>query len=163
NRLTFRFKEPEAQGSGMFELAADGNSFKGTWRAQNANRSSAWTGRRVEPKAGLTWLVVIEARWENSLSDDEYTFGGTLKAFVARASGVRGRQRFFSDEPSLKRWCGEVASLAGPAVVVIASHGNAKGVSADGKTVPAKSLAEGLRLAGNLKLLHFSACEIMRD
>jgi hypothetical protein len=163
NKLAFRYKEPEAAGEGVFELAADGKSFVGTWKAQGASRPQSWTGERVEPKPGVIWLVVVEARWEASLADEEYTFGGMLKAFFARSSRVQVRQRFFTDEASLKRWCGELAYLAEPAVLVIASHASTKGVQADGRTVPAVVFADCLRHAATLKLLHFSACEIMRD
>lgn len=162
NKLTFRYKEPAAQGEGVFELAANGGSFRGTWKASGQSTSQPWTGQRVEPKAGITWLVVVEARWEQSLADEEYTFGGMLKAFFARSSRIQVRQRFFTDETSLRRWCGELAYLAEPAVLVIASHGSAKGVEADGKLMPAKVFAESLRYAATLKLVHFSACEIMK-
>lgn len=163
NKLTFQYKEPAASGSGVFELAANGRSFRGTWKGSGSSASSAWTGDRVDPKPGIEWLVVIEARWEQTLADEEYTFGGMLKTFFARSSRVQVRQRFFTDEASLKRWCVELAYLAEPAVLVIASHGSTKGVQADGRTVPATVFADSLRYAATLKLVHFSACEIMKD
>src|SRR5262249_10589856 len=95
-------------------------------------------------------------------AEEEYAFGNMLRAFFSRAPKVQVRHRFYTDEPSMRRWCGELAYLAEPAVLVIASHGSAKGPEADGKTVPAKVLGESLRHASNLKLLHFSACDIMK-
>jgi hypothetical protein len=162
NKLTLHYKEPAAQGTATFELSADGSRFTGKWKRQDSNGGGEWSGERVVPKPGVVWLIVIEARWESGLTDDEYTFGAMLRAFFARSSQVQVRQRFYNDEVSLKRWCGEVAYIAEPAVVVIASHGSAEGVAVDGRTVPAKAFAESLRLASNLKLLHFSACEIMK-
>jgi hypothetical protein len=161
-KLTLQYKEPSAQGQATFELAPDGNRFSGTWRKQDSMSGGNWTGERVQPTPGVAWLIVIEARWESSITDDEYSFGSMLRPFFARSSLVRVRHRFFDDEATLKRWCSEVAYTAEPAVLVIASHGSADGVAADGKTVSPKAIAEGLRYASNLKLLHFSACEVMK-
>jgi hypothetical protein len=86
-----------------------------------------------------------------------------LRAFFARSPQVSVRHRFFNDEASLKKWCREVAFLAEPAVVSLATHGSTKGASVDGKDVDAAALADSLRYAGNVKLLHFSACEMMKD
>ncbi len=162
NKLTFKYKEPQAEGEGWFQLSPDGNSFSGKWRATGTSKWSDWNGRRVEPKPGIIWLVVVEARWESSLAEQEYAFGNMLRAFFTRTPRVQVRHRFFTDEASLKRWCGEVTYLAEPVVLVISSHGNAKGPQADGKTVPAKALGETLRYATNLKLLHFGGCEILK-
>lgn len=162
NKLIFKYKESAAEGEGSFDLAADGKSFRGKWKAKGASRMTDWTGTRVVPKAGISWLIVVEARWESSIAEEEYAFGNMLRAFFSRAPRVNVRHRFFTDEASLRRWCGEVAYLAEPAVLVIASHGSAKGPEADGKTVPSKVLGESLRYASNLKLLHFSACDIMK-
>src|SRR5579871_4861215 len=161
NKLVFRYKEPTAEGSGTFELSSDGSHFTGKWKVRDSSGGGDWTGERVQAKPGVVWLVVVEAEW-GGLTEDEYSFGGMLRAFFARSSQVQVRHRFFSDEASLKRWCSEVAYIAEPAVLVIASHGSSGGVAVDGKTVPAKALAESLRLASNLKLLHFSACEVMK-
>jgi hypothetical protein len=162
NKLTFAYKEPQAEGEGWFELAADGKSFKGKWKPKSASRWQTWDGSRIDPQPGVVWLVVVEARWESNLAEQEYAFGNMLRAFFSRAPRVQVRHRFFTDEASLRRWCGEVAYLAEPTVLVIASHGSAKGPQADGKTVPARALGESLRYASNLKLLHFSACEVMK-
>lgn len=161
-KLTFKYTEPQAEGEGWFEIAADGKSFTGQWRPKGASRWQPWNGTRIDPKPGIVWLVVIEAHWERNIAENEYTFGSMLRAFFSRAPQVQVRHRFFTDEASLRRWCNEVAYLAEPTVLVIASHGSMKGPEADGKTVPARALGESLRYASNLKLLHFSACEIMR-
>lgn len=161
-KLTFTYKEPETEGEGWFELAADGKSFTGKWRPKGASKWQTWNGSRVDPQPGIVWLVVVEARWERTIAENEYAFGNMLRAFFSRAPRVQVRHRFFTDEASLRRWCNEVAYLAEPTVLVIASHGSAKGPAADGKTVPAAALGESLRYASNLKLLHFSACEVMK-
>ena len=73
------------------------------------------------------------------------------------------RHRFFTDAASLVKWSKEVAYLAEPVVLVIATHGTPKGVMVHGKTIGADTLADGLRHCDNLKLLHFSACQLMKD
>src|SRR5262249_47111502 len=162
-KLALRYREPAAEGEGWFVLAADGRSFAGQWRAKETTKWDAWKGRRAEPVPGRVWLVVVEARWERSLADKEYAFGNMLRAFFARTPNVQVRHRFFTDEASLKRWCGELAYLAEPAILVLATHGSPKGVEVDGKVIGAKAIGECLRHAGNLQLLHFSACQVMKE
>ncbi len=162
NKLTLQYKEPAGVGTATFELSSDGSRFAGKWKLKDSSSGGEWTGERVEPRVGVIWLVVIEAHWESSLTDDEYSFGGMLRAFFSRSSSVQVRHRFYTDEASLKRWCADVAYIAEPTVVVIASHGSSEGVAVDGKTVPATAFAESLRMANNVKLLHFSACQIMK-
>lgn len=160
--LKFTFKESQAEGEGSFELAADGRSFQGQWRANGSSNWSPWSGKRVDPVPGRTWLVVVEARWEKSLADKEYAFGDMLRAFFARTDHVQVRHRFFNDEAGLRKWCSEVAYLAEPTVLVLATHGDAMGIAADGQHIGPQVLADSLRHASNLKLLHFSACQIMK-
>jgi hypothetical protein len=63
----------------------------------------------------------------------------------------------------LRRWCQEASYLAEPTVVVIATHGTPKGVPvASGAVIGAKAIAESLGQAGNVQLLHFSACQVMK-
>lgn len=45
-KLTFTYVEPNARGEGWFELAADGKSFKGKWRAQGMANWGDWEGVR---------------------------------------------------------------------------------------------------------------------
>jgi hypothetical protein len=162
-KLTFTYKEPKDEGEGWFELSEDAQSFQGKWRVKGGVGWADWKGRRITPVAGRIWLVVIEANWENDLQEQEYSFGSMLRAFFARSEQVKVRHRFFNDEASLKKWCREVAFLAEPVVVSLATHGSAQGASVDGKNVDGASLADSLRYAGNVKLLHFSACEMMKD
>jgi hypothetical protein len=162
-KLTFRYQEPEAKGEGWFELAADGRSFHGKWRSDGSMNWSDWTGKRIEPIPGQVWLVIIEANWESSLADPEYSFGAMLKAFFARAPSVQVRHRFFTDETSFRKWCREVAYLAEPVVVSLATHGSRAGASVGGHTIGAKAIADSFRYATNIRVLNFSACEMMKD
>jgi hypothetical protein len=163
NKLTFNYKEPKTEGEGWFELSEDGNAFSGKWREKGTEAWSEWNGRRIGAKPGVVWLVVIEANWERDLEEQEYAFGAMLRAFFARAERVKVRHRFFNDEPTLKKWCREVAFLAEPVVVSLATHGSPAGASVDGRNIDGAALADDLRYAGNVKLLHFSACEMMKD
>src|SRR5580765_3333814 len=54
NKFTFRYKEPAAQGERVFELASDGRSFRGTWKASGQSATQPWTGERMAPKPGVT-------------------------------------------------------------------------------------------------------------
>ena len=162
-KLVFQYKEPSAVGEGWFELSADGQSFHGKWKAKRSGTWAAWTGQRIEPVPGQVWLIVIEANWEGTLADPEYSFGAMLRAFFARTPNVQVRHRFFTDEASLQKWCREVAYLAEPVVVSLATHGSRNGASVNGRTVGAKAIADSFRYAANLRVLNFSACEMMKD
>lgn len=162
-RLAFTYKEPDAAGEGWFELGTDRRSFTGQWKAAGSSEWSEWTGQRVAPRPGVKWLVILEARWEGSLEEQEYSFGEMLRAFFARSPWVQVRHRYFSDEAGFKRWCGELAYLAEPAVLVVASHGSGKGISVDGQTIGPQAIAAGVRYARTLQLLHFSSCQIMEN
>jgi hypothetical protein len=162
-RLVFRYQEPRAQGEGWFELGQDGMSFGGQWRAEGVQHWQQWTGRRILPTPGLTWLVVLEAHWQRSLADNEYAFGHMLREFFARLENVKVRQRFFHDEASLRHWCRELLYLAEPAILVIASHGTPEGLSVHGKTINTSDVTQCLEYADNLRLLHFSSCLLMQD
>jgi hypothetical protein len=158
--LDFDYREPAVCGSGSFELAQDGASFAGRWRAQGETKWSEWNGWRLQAEAGITWLVVLEAHWQRSLNESEYAFGNMLREIFARTSRVRVRQRFFDDAESLEQWCRELAYLPEPVVLIIASHGVAEGLSVRGKVIDTDRIFESLRHAGSLKLLHFSSCLI---
>jgi hypothetical protein len=162
-KLVFHYKEADAAGEGWFELSADGQSFHGQWKADGTDAWSDWTGRRIEPVPGQVWLVIIEANWEDTLADPEYSFGAMLRAFFARTPNVQVRHRFFTDEMSLRKWCREVAYLAEPVVVSLATHGSRDGASVNGRTIGAKAIADSFRYAANLRVLNFSACEMMKD
>ena len=152
-----------AQGQGWFELGPDGMSFAGQWRADGQEIWQPWTGRRIIPAPGLTWLVVLEAHWQRSLADNEYAFGHMLREFFARLQNVKVRQRFFHDEASLQHWCRELLYLPEPAILMIASHGTPEGLSVHGKTIDTGKVVDSLQFADNLKLLHFSSCLVMQE
>jgi hypothetical protein len=160
-KATLTYVEPAAQGEALFELAEDGQSFAGQWREKGQEAWADWTGRRVEPVAGRKYLVVLEARWEASLADEEYFFGDMLEAYFARIPHVEVRTREVHDEADLRRWCGELAFMAEPVVLLVASHGTSEGVTVAGKTIGAAAIADSLRYAAGVELLHFSACCIM--
>jgi hypothetical protein len=162
-RLTFRYREPRAQGEGHFELAPDGASFQGQWRAEGTRDWSPWEARRVEAVPGVRWLVVIEAHWQRSYLEKEYAFGHMLREFFARLPHVRVRQRFFEDEAGLQRWFRELMYLPEPVAVVLASHGTEDGLSVNGRTVDTSRLVESVRYADNILLLHLSSCLMMQD
>jgi hypothetical protein len=157
-RLVFRYREPDTTGEGWFELSADGGMFTGKWKARGTATWETWTGRRLEPASDRVWLVVFETNWERDLEEPEYSFGTMLRAFFARAPQVRMRHRMFQDKTSFRRWCRELAYIPEPVVLCLAAHGTPQGITVSGQTIGAADLAEGLRYARSLRLLHFSAC-----
>ena len=161
--VSFRYKEKRASGEGRFTLSADGREFAGQWRSGAKGEWKPWNGRRAEPTPGITWLVVLEAYWQRSLAEPEYAYGSMLRELFARQPLVRVRQRFFHDTGSLLHWCSEVAYLAEPAIVMIASHGLPDGLSVRGEIVETRRVLESLGDADNLRLLHFSSCLVGAD
>jgi hypothetical protein len=122
-----------------------------------------WRGRRVQPERGVTWLLVLEAHWQRSVAENEYAFGHMLREVFARLPQVRVRQRFFHDAESLDHWCRELLYVAEPAILMIASHGVADGLSVHGQVINTTRVLDSVRDAGNLKLLHFSSCLVGLD
>jgi hypothetical protein len=149
-----------ADGTGTFTFDSRGDKFTGEWKQANGNKS-AWNGTRAASTAGKTFLVVLEAHWENSLSEPEYSFGAMLRSFFARVPSVEVRQRFFHDEADLRRFLTEAAYLAAPTVVYLSSHGTPEGISVGGKTVAPGVIGECLKPAKNLQLLHLGSCRLM--
>ena len=47
-KFTFTYSEPGVTGEGVFEIAADGQSFTGKWRPNGSAGWSNWTGKRVK-------------------------------------------------------------------------------------------------------------------
>jgi hypothetical protein len=162
-RLTFRYQEPRAAGEGAFDLAPDGQSFSGQWRPEGSPKWAPWVGRRVLPARGIMWLVIIEAHWQRSLLDRDYSFGRMLREFFARLGHVNVRHRFFDDEVGLERWCRELMYIPEPTAVVLAAHATEEGLAAHGKPLPASLFAPYLRYADNVAALHFSSCLVMKD
>jgi hypothetical protein len=163
HRLVFRYQEPTIGGRGWFELSDDELRFHGEWQPDGSDKPGQWTGQRVLARVGVTWLVVIEAHWQHSLADRDFSYGGMLKEIFARLPNVAVRQRFFNDEASLARWCREVVYFPEPAVVLIASHGTPEGVTVHGRTINTRFVIDSLRHAQNVQLLHFSTCLVMKE
>jgi hypothetical protein len=162
-QLVFTYQEHRARGKGRFVLAEDGLSFLGEWQPEGADHWSPWRGLRMRPQPNLVWLVVIEAPWQRFLAEQEYSFGNMLREFFARAPHVQVRHRFFTNEAALLRCCRDLLYIAEPVVLVVATHGRAEGIPVDGQTVGVESVLGPLRDAGNLRLVHFSACLLMQD
>jgi hypothetical protein len=166
-KLHFRYEQSDGErGEGTFELAGGGeaSAFAGTWRASQRGSSGGvgsgeWSGQRLRPQRGITFLVVLEANWEHDLAEPEYSFGLMLRTFFARVPSVQVRHRFFGDEADFRRWCGEVAFLAEPVVLHISSHGSHEGViCGNGKPIGADVLADCLKDMGDVRLVHFGTC-----
>lgn len=162
-RFEFQYREPKASGEGRFELSDDGVTFAGQWRAQGQSEWLPWNGARLFAEPMLTWLVVLEAHWQRSFTESEYSFGHMLRELHARLPHVRVRQRFFHDAASLEHWCRELLYLPEPAILMIASHGAADGLSVHGQLINTTRVLESVRYAGNLRLLHFSSCLVGLD
>lgn len=163
DKLALRYHEKNISGEARFQLKDEGSMFEGEWRADGQEQWQNWIGRRLPSTPGRVWLVVIEARWEKSLDDKEFSFGDMLKSFFDRTPNVEVRRRFFTDAASLQRWLNEVAYFPEPTVVTIATHGSDDGLGVDGTRISASAVAEGLKYAANLKALHFSSCSVMKD
>jgi hypothetical protein len=163
SRLVFRYREPATRGRGRFELAGDGLSFQGEWKPHSDPAWRPWSGTRVRPQPNLSWLVVIEAPWQRFLSDREYSFGNMLREFFARVPHVQVRQRFFSNEAGLRKCLRDLLYIAEPVILSLASHAQPDGISVNGQTIGVPTLLDELRCAGNLQLVHFSACLLMQD
>jgi hypothetical protein len=162
NTLTFTYEEPDARGKGQFVLAADGLSFAGQWQPVGGAGMGAWKGQRLGP-TGLTWLVVFEVPWHGIADARDYSFGGMLREFFSRYPGVRTRVRFFSNEAALLALCQELWYVPDPVVLVVATHSKEHGIQLGGKTVLPAAFEEGLRYVPDLRLLHFSACLLMKE
>jgi len=162
-RLEFRYREPRVSGEGNFEQSEDGYTFAGEWRPQETTEWKPWRGGRVQAERGVTWLLVLEAHWQRSIAESEYAFGNMLREVFARLPNVRVRQRFFHDAESLDHWCRELLYIAEPAILMIASHGVAEGLSVHGEVINTTRVLDSVRDAGNLKLLHFSSCLVGLD
>lgn len=167
--LRATYSEPDGtQGRAVFELAADGASFTGVWRPgtdRELNLGDAhaprWHGTRVVPVPGRVWLVILEAHWESSLDEHEYSYGAMLRSFFERLPDVEVRHRFFHDRADFVRFCGELSALAEPVVLYISSHGSPDGIGASGDLIDGKTIGEALRDVGDLKLLHLGGCALL--
>ena len=168
-RFIFRYVEPKdhgstLQGTGWFELTEDGSAIRGKWRADGGQSWDDWRGRRARPQPGQAWLVILEANWETVISEPEYAFGEMLTNYfnMATARHVEVRHRFFHDSTDLRRFCQEIQFLPGPVVLLISTHGTAQGITVNGETIGAETIADGLTSTQNLALLHLSGCAMMK-
>lgn len=159
--LKARYRDA-ATGAAELTLSPDGGAFEGRWRADGDKDWKAWTGTRVDAQKDRRWLYVVENRWEERLADKEYSYGDILKTFFEHDSRIEVRRRQFSDRASLLKWLGQAAFLAEPTVVYVSAHGTPEGVETDSGPVGGKDIAAALRLAPNVRLLHFGSCEIMK-
>ncbi|MEC8557425.1 MAG: hypothetical protein VXZ82_20680 [Planctomycetota bacterium] len=163
--LKFSYDEPDlgTKGRGVFKLSADGLSFTGRWREDGKQRWSSWAGEMMPARTDQTWLIVLEAHWEERLQEPEYNFGEMLKSYFKMpvARSVKFRHRFFHDLEDLQRFARELKYFASPVVLVISTHGTPSGVSVFGDTIDSQELADCLSGASSLKMLHLSGCAMM--
>jgi len=167
------YHEPATRGDGVrgrfaFELAADGQSFRGTWREgpgepldPSDRRAQRWTGRRVRGEPDRIWFVILEENWEGSLREPEYSFGAMLRAFFERVPKVGVRHRFIHDRADLERFCAELAGLVEPVVLYISSHGSPEGLAIGSDGISPEALGAALRNVGDLRLLHLGSCAVL--
>ena len=84
-KLTFTYSEPSVSGEGSFVLNKAGTGFTGKWREKGTTQWANWNGTRIQPVAGRRWLVILEARWEQDITQQEFSFGEMLRKFFARS------------------------------------------------------------------------------
>jgi len=159
-KLVFTYTEATASGSGWFLLSENGNSFAGQWKADGDSNWSAWDGHRATGEPS-TWVLVLEAEWQESMRENEYSFGEMLDAWLGRLPGVQVRHRFIHSLEDIRNFCAEAAVLPGDVYLVFASHGTSAGISLSSGTVSPKELADVISPMTNLQLVHFSSCEVM--
>ena len=162
-RFIFRYVESTVEGTGWFELGADGQTMEGKWRPDGTTEWRPWQAARIKPHPQRQWLVVLEAHWEHSLSENEYAFGDMLRSYFKIPTGrhVQVRHRYFHDADDFRRQCESVQFLAEPVVLLISTHGTPAGITVGGTTIGPNLIAESVKSAGNLKLLHLSGCSMM--
>lgn len=159
--FSFSYSQPDGErGTGRFELAADGDSFAGTWKTASGGGGN-WSGARNRPVPGRVWLIVLEENWESSLAAPEYSYGQMLRSFFTRVPHVEVRHRFVHSIADVRRWSSEAAYFAEPVVLYISSHGAPSGAIVGSDVVGAKELIDCTKHIDDLRLLHFGACEMM--
>lgn len=164
NDLRFDYVEPNGgSGEAWFQFQRAGNRFEGSYRTKGTKKWQTWNGARVNPKPNKTWLIVLEANWERRLADRQYAFGEMLEPYfkMPSARSVQFRHRFFHDRADLSRFCREIPFLSEPVVLVISTHGSPEGIQVFGDTIDSSELAQDLRVASNVRLLHLSGCDMM--
>jgi len=149
------------KGGGEFKLGEDGATFAGTWKTTDGQQGGASEGTRVKPIAGRTWLVVLEAHWESSLQQPEYSYGDMLRQFFTRVPGVAVRHRYFDGKEDFAKWCAELPYLNEPAVFYVSSHGTQAGITVGKEVLSGEFIGSQLRHAPEVKLVHLGACLTM--
>jgi hypothetical protein len=161
--FTFTYREPDGTtGKGSFKLAADRTRFDGSWSADKGGAGGGWTGTRVVPEPGRTWLIILEARWEANIVEAEYSYGEMLRQFFTRVPSVAVRHRYFTGRADFAKWCAELTYLTEPTVFYVSSHGTEQGITVGGEVLDGKFIGEQLRFASAVKLVHLGACLAMR-
>ena len=156
-RLAYTFKGSHISSSGFLELDPLCHALAGEWQ-EDGHPVHVWHGQRALARQGLIWLVVLEAHWQRALDEKEYAFGSMLREIFGRVTRAQIRHRFFHDEQSLVHWCRQLMFLPEPAVLVVTGHGEANGLSVNGRIIDLRRMIDSLRLADSLQLLHFSSC-----
>ncbi|MBL8878983.1 MAG: hypothetical protein JNG88_07670 [Phycisphaerales bacterium] len=110
-RLTFRYVEANARGEGWFELAADGDSFEGKWRASGVPLWMNWIGKRAAgtnpQRFDGVWSTTFGAM--RLATDGEEMAGSYSFAGISRIRGkVESRTlKFHYDQPDGEKGEGE--------------------------------------------------------
>ncbi|MFM7182712.1 MAG: hypothetical protein ACKO2G_14775 [Verrucomicrobiales bacterium] len=158
----FTFREPSGKGgTGEFKLEEDGASFSGTWKNEDGSPGGEWSGTKIPPTKGRSWLIILEAHWENSLQEAEYSYGNMLQQFFTRVPEVEIRHRFFDEKEDFAKWCSELPYLNEPTVLYVSSHGKEEGITVDGHVLDGEFIGRQLRYAPEIKLVHLGACLAM--
>ncbi|MCX6979180.1 MAG: hypothetical protein NTV08_00230 [Verrucomicrobia bacterium] len=162
DRMVFTYRELDGTtGAGEYKLSAERDKFEGRWKADGGKGGGAWTGTRVLPQAGRVWLVVLEARWESSLREQEYSYGEMMRQFFTRVPTVAVRHRYFTGRADFAKWCEELPYINEPMVFYIASHGNEKGITVGKEVLDGTFIGTQLRDAASVKLIHLGSCRTM--
>jgi hypothetical protein len=161
-RLTFTLTAGQFAGRGVLDVDSGGYALNGEWH-EDGQPVRPLGGQRILPRPGLIWLIVVEAYWQRALDENEFAFGHMLRELFARLPRVQVRHRFYHDETSLLHWCRQLLFLSEPAVLMLAGHGEANGLTVNGNIIPPGRIIESLRFADGLQLLHFSSCLVGQD
>jgi hypothetical protein len=161
-RLTYTFKGTRVSAGGFLDLDPLSQSLAGEWH-ETGHPVHPWQARRALSRRGLRWLVVLEAPWQRALDDTEFAFGAMLREVFGRLPHVQVRHRYFHDEASLVHWCRQLHYLPEPVVLVVTGHGEAEGLTVNGRMIDMRRMIDSLRSADTLQLLHFSSCLVAQN
>lgn len=171
--VTGTYHEPATNGEGVrgrlvLEIDETGSSFSGKWREGLAlplmpsdPTAGNWSGERLQYTSNRVWLVILEANWEESLHEREYSFGVMLRSFFDRVPTVEIRHRFVHHKPDLDRFCAELSGLMEPVVLYVSSHGTPEGICLGTDVITPEQLGTALRTVNDLRLLHLGSCALL--